>query len=60
MNDPRSESVCLDLSLLSLGLPVNDGTSQGLNQKGHISVAVVIEELWNDWEKESGCQLNTE
>lgn len=60
MDDPRCESVCLDLSLLSIGLPVDDGASQGLDQKGHISVAVVIEELWDDWEKERGRQLNTE
>ena len=59
MDNPGCESVCLYFSHLSVGLPVNDGACQGLDQKGHISVAVMVEEFWDYWEEEGGCQLNT-
>ena len=60
MDYPGCEGIRLDLSLICFGLPVNDCASQGLDQKRDISVAIVIEELWDYWEEQGSCQLNTE
>lgn len=49
MNNPGGESVDLNSGLLGLCFPVKDGASLRLDQKGNVSVTVVIEELGDNW-----------